>query len=75
MKNAAVTEFDVAGEGGDLLPVEAFALDYERVDWIYRLIDADGLTNGEVVAWWDVETGTGGSSSSTASGLPERLRT
>jgi type VI secretion system secreted protein Hcp len=44
--------------GGEGVPTESWALNYGKVEWQYKGADAKGAKGGQVVAAYDLRTGT-----------------
>lgn len=50
-----------SSQGGDARPIEEISLRYGRIDWSYTEVDPmTSKPKGNVEAYWDVETNTGG---------------
>lgn len=70
LQNAIAVNYELLKQGDELLPVEFFSFNYDKIDWIYRICDSDGNSQGRVEAFWDLSTNTGGSSSSSEDNQP-----
>lgn len=57
MTDVRIAKYDVSG-GGDSLPVESFALDYGKVNYVYTPLKADGTPDGKQAVTMDLEKGT-----------------
>lgn len=64
LKDSSVVSYLVDGSA-ELKPDESVNFNFERIDWIYTEFGPDGSKKGKIEAWWDLEKGTGGSTSST----------
>ncbi len=50
-----------SSQGGDARPTEEISLRYGRIDWSYTEVDPmTSKSKGNIEAYWDVETNTGG---------------
>jgi len=65
LKEALVTSYHIDGAAGEQSPSESVSFSFNRIDWIYTKFGPDGLKEGKVEAWWDLEKGYGASTSST----------
>lgn len=70
LKDVVVSDFGIAASAEDSVPLEQVSFNYDYVDWVYRLQDAGGATQGEVNAWWNVSTDQGGSESKSGDNNP-----
>ena len=57
MADVRIAKYDISG-GGDSLPVESFALDYGKVNYIYTPLNPDGTPAGNKPVEMDLEKGT-----------------
>lgn len=72
LKDSSAVSYLIDGpEEGN--PVESTHFDFSRIDWIYTEYGLDGSASGKIEAWWDLETGTGGSTSSTGDNTPPAI--
>ncbi len=46
--------------GGEFIHIEEVTFRYGKIEWTYTEYDDTGASMGNVEAWWDVTTGTGG---------------
>jgi type VI secretion system Hcp family effector len=52
--NVRIEAVDITGPEGSYLPKERVALGYQRIEWTYTEIGADGSPKGDVGASWDL---------------------
>jgi type VI secretion system secreted protein Hcp len=55
LTDVLVTSFQIGAEGPDALPVDAFDLDFGKIEVEYKPIKADGSLGSPVNAGWDVK--------------------
>lgn len=61
MSDVIITSVLVSGTAGEeIRPSEEVGLAYAEITWIYTELDEMGMAKGNVEAYWDLETNTGG---------------
>jgi len=70
MQNALVSDYHIQGQSEEILPFESFSFYYDKIDWIHRLCNGDGIFQERVEVFWDLILGVGGSSSNSGDNEP-----
>ena len=73
LRNVLVTRYEAAQTDGDDPVNESVALAYDRIDWHHRRYRPDGGVAEAVSAFWDLESGTGGSDTTGGATSPPAI--